>query len=67
MMSLEEFRSWFRGEAETLPRDIKLQVFNALQSRDHRQLFLHLNNMDLQGRLPLNWKPMLDDFYSQFF
>ena len=63
----EEFYIWFRAEAESLPRDVKLSVLDALDKKVARQVYLGLHPLNEAKKLPASWEPMLAEFYSRFY
>ena len=64
---LENFLTWFWMEAEALAPEQRDRVNAALTQDNHRIVFLHLDELSKDGRLPTAWSVKLDEFYSRFF
>ena len=50
-----------------LPYPGRLEVMNAVDTTDHRKMYIELLKLRESGKLPAEWNPVLDDSYSRFF
>jgi hypothetical protein len=67
MNSLEDYYKWFNAKARELPYPDRLEVMNTVETTDHRKTYIELLKLRESGKLPAEWNPVLDDFYSRFF
>ena len=62
----QEYRAWFRREAEALPANVKRKVLRALEWAEVRAVFFALHKLGEAGELPDSWKVPLGNFYDMF-
>ena len=66
MHTLDEYFEWFRMEAQHLDAEIRPHVLGALDHKDPRQVFLNLDRLNRQAKLPGIWNSKLDEFFWLF-
>ena len=66
MQDLESSINWFREEATKLPAPDRSAVMTVLRVRDPRSIFMGLDSLERQHRLPDSWREPLTEFYGMF-
>lgn len=62
MRSAEKYFEWFRAEAEKLSNDIKFEILDIIAHFNERNIYIELDRLHNEGKIPDSWRKKLDEY-----